>query len=78
MFAICVIIVNNVNTMSKPLRYTITLPPELDRELTDICQETGVALADLLRQGGIRILTEKLQTGSVALMQMPTRAKAAA
>jgi hypothetical protein len=64
--------------MSKPTRYTITLPQELDKELTEICTETGVALADLLRQGGIRILTEKIQTGSVALMQMPQRPKQAA
>ena len=67
-------IVNNVNTMSKPTRYTITLPAELDRELSKVCAETGVALADLLRQGGIRILTEKIQTGSVALMKMPKMA----
>ena len=64
--------------MSKPTRYTITLPAELDRELNGISQETGVALADLLRQGGIRILTERQQTGSVSLMQMPKMEKAAA
>lgn len=55
----------------KPIRYTITLPPELDRELTGLSQETGVAMADLLRQGGIRVITEKLKTGVVALIQMP-------
>lgn len=71
MFASFVNIVNNVNAMSKPTRYTITLPAELDKKLTEICEDTGVALADLLRQGGIRILTEKLATGRVELMQMP-------
>ena len=64
--------------MTKTIRYTITLPTELDRELNDICAETGVALADLLRQGGIRILTEKILTGSEALMQMPRTANLAA
>lgn len=69
---------NNANTMKKPLRYTITLPPELDRGLSDICTETGVALADLLRQGGIRILLEKREKGEVALMTMPKCPKVAA
>ena len=55
----------------KQIRYTITLPPELDRELSGLSQETGVAIADLLRQGGIRVITEKIKTGAVALMQMP-------
>ena len=57
--------------MSKPTRYTITLPPELDRELTGLSNETGVAVADLLRQGGIRVITEKIKTGAVALLKMP-------
>ncbi len=64
--------------MGKPTRYTITLPPDLEKELSGICIETGVALADLLRQGGIRIITEKLATGSVALMKMPKLGKRAA
>jgi hypothetical protein len=55
----------------KQIRYTITLPADLDRELSGLSQETGVAMADLLRQGGIRVITEKLKTGAVALMQMP-------
>lgn len=58
--------------MSKPTRYTITIPAELDRELTGLSNETGVAVADLLRQGGIRVITEKLKTGAVALLKMPT------
>jgi hypothetical protein len=57
--------------MSKPKRYTIILPQELDRELNQISAETGVALADLLRQGGIRVVAERSTTGSVKLMQMP-------
>lgn len=62
----------------KPTRYTITLPPELDEQLTGLSQETGVAIADLLRQGGIRIITEKIATGAVALMQLPKKQPAAA
>lgn len=58
--------------MSKPTRYTITIPAELDRELTGLSNETGVAVADLLRQGGIRVITEKIKTGAVALLKMPT------
>jgi hypothetical protein len=57
--------------MSKPTRYTITIPAELDRELTGLSNETGVAVADLLRQGGIRVITEKIKTGAVALLKMP-------
>jgi len=57
--------------MQKQTRYTITLPHDLDRELSELSLETGVAVADLLRQGGIRVITEKIKTGAVALLQMP-------
>jgi metal-responsive CopG/Arc/MetJ family transcriptional regulator len=51
-------------------RITVTLPPELSSEANAVSTETGVSLSDLLRQGMIRLLLERRETGSVKLMQL--------
>lgn len=58
-------------------RTTVSLPAEINDEATDIVEQTGVSLSDLCRQGMIRILLERRETGSVRLMQLPPRDVAA-
>ncbi|GAA5141291.1 hypothetical protein GCM10023213_25170 [Prosthecobacter algae] len=71
MFAVSVIIVNIDNAMKKQAaRTTVTLPPELNEPAEALSQETGVSVADLLRQGMIRVISERRQTGKVVLMQL--------
>lgn len=56
-----------------PTRATVTLPPEINDEATDLIQQTGVSISDLCRQGMIRILLERRETGSIRLLQLPPR-----
>lgn len=58
----------------EPSRTTVTLPPELNTEATALVSETGISLSDLLRQGMIRLLLEKRESGSVRLLQLPRAA----
>lgn len=75
MLASVVNIVNKVITMRKePNRTTITLPPELNEEALRVCEQTGVSLSDVCRQGIVRILLEMRETGTVKLMQLPRAA----
>lgn len=73
MFARFVIFVNNDNAMNKPNRITVTLPPELNEGGLNLSNETGVSLSDLLRQGMVRLLLERRETGGVKLMQLPAK-----
>jgi hypothetical protein len=57
--------------MNKPNRITVTLPPELNEGGITLSNETGVSLSDLLRQGMVRLLLERRETGGVKLMQLP-------
>jgi len=72
-FARFVIFVNNDNAMNKPNRITVTLPPELNEGGLNLSNETGVSLSDLLRQGMVRLLLERRETGGVKLMQLPAK-----
>lgn len=78
MLARVVNIVNNVITMSKPSkepsRTTVSLPPELNHEASQLVDQTGISLSDLLRQGMIRLLLESRETGSIRLLQLPKAA----
>ncbi|HRJ10662.1 MAG TPA: ribbon-helix-helix domain-containing protein [Prosthecobacter sp.] len=58
-------------------RITVTLPPELDEAASKVSLETGVSISDLMRQGMIRIITERLNTGNVTLLQLPPAQQAA-
>lgn len=58
-------------------RITVTLPAELNDGAEEVSTATGVSVSDLLRQGMIRILLERQQTGQVKLMQLPKPALAA-
>ena len=58
-------------------RITVTLPPDLNFGAEEVSTETGVSVSDLLRQGMIRILLERRETGGVKLMQLPKPALAA-
>ncbi len=71
MFAFFVHIVNIVDAMSRRQlpRITVTLPPELEAEAGRLAAETGVSVSDLLRQGMIRVLREREETGGVVLMK---------
>lgn len=72
MFAFTVIFVNNDNEMkTDALRITITLPPELGGLAQELSAETGVSLSDLCRQGIIRVISERQETGHVVLKQLP-------
>lgn len=57
-------------TMNKPNRITVTLPPELNEGGLSLSNETGVSLSDLLRQGMVRLLLERRETGAVKLLQL--------
>jgi hypothetical protein len=59
--------------MNKPNRITVTLPPELNEGGLNLSNETGVSLSDLLRQGMVRLLLERRETGGVKLMQLPAK-----
>jgi len=52
-------------------RTTVTLPPELNDEAAKLCGETGVSLSDLCRQGIVRVLLERRETGGVRLLTLP-------
>lgn len=53
-------------------RTTVSLAPELNRELNAVVTETGVSASDLFRQGVIRLLLERRETGHIRLLQLPS------
>jgi hypothetical protein len=55
----------------KDTRTTLNLPPELGTEVSALAAETGVSLNDLCRQGLVRMILEKRDTGSVRLLPLP-------
>jgi hypothetical protein len=55
--------------MSKPARYTVTLPPEMDDAVSEFSKETGISISDLARQGLIRVMQEVRREGSARLLK---------
>ena len=52
-------------------RTTVTLPADLNAEATKLVSETGVSLSDLCRQGLVRMILERRETGNVRLLPLP-------
>jgi hypothetical protein len=52
-------------------RTTVTLPADLNEEAAKLVSETGVSLSDLCRQGLVRMILERRETGNVRLLPLP-------
>jgi len=59
-------------------RATVTLPAELNAEASQLETETGVSLSDLCRQGLVRMIIERRETGNVRLLPLPAALPTAA